>query len=330
LPVHNALPHLDSAIKSILAQTFGDFEFVILDDASTDGSSERLREWAARDDRIRLIHSNENLGPARSSERVARTAAAPIVARMDADDIAYPTCLAEEYAVLEKHPDVGLVGSLCDTIDASGNTVRSIELWRLADQSFLVPFGHSLMMYRRSVFESVGGYRPECDYWEDQDLVLRMSKICRIMVIPKALTQMRQWAGSSRVASAREQREQALQRMYRCLALLERGEPYDELLAAPADTRSKLDPRVFVSMGLAQLWAGETPHLFRRLLKRGNLGPNAWSFLTLGWTALATTSPAALRAILRLILRARALRADGKVPTGAPLIWEPGRGTSKA
>jgi len=87
MPVHNALPYLDQAVESILGQTLTDFEFVILDDASTDGSTERLREWAARDSRIRLIEVTTNLGPALSSQRVADAATAPIVARMDADDI---------------------------------------------------------------------------------------------------------------------------------------------------------------------------------------------------------------------------------------------------
>src|SRR5258708_11231113 len=90
MPVHNVLPYLDAAVASILRQTFEDFEFVILDDASTDGSTGRLRQWASRDARIRLLEAKRNLGPARSSDRVARAASAPIVARMDADDISYP------------------------------------------------------------------------------------------------------------------------------------------------------------------------------------------------------------------------------------------------
>ena len=77
MPVHNAMPYLDIAVESILGQTLQNFEFVILDDASTDGSTERLREWASRDPRIRLIEEKTNLGPALSSERVAREARAP-------------------------------------------------------------------------------------------------------------------------------------------------------------------------------------------------------------------------------------------------------------
>src|SRR4051794_17741690 len=114
MPVHNALPHLDEAIESILRQTVTDFEFVILDDASTDGSTDRLREWALRDSRIRLIEVEKNLGPAMSSERVAREARASIVARMDADDISCPTRLEEQLKALETYPDAGVVGGLWD------------------------------------------------------------------------------------------------------------------------------------------------------------------------------------------------------------------------
>src|SRR5207302_7707366 len=74
MPVYNALPHLDAAVRSILDQTFRDFEFVIYDDGSTDGSAERLRDWAARDPRIRLIEGKHNLGPAGSSAVVVEQA----------------------------------------------------------------------------------------------------------------------------------------------------------------------------------------------------------------------------------------------------------------
>src|SRR5215212_10172661 len=96
MPVHNAMPYLDAAVESILGQTLQNFEFVIVDDASTDGSTERLREWTSTDPRIRLIEEKANLGPALSSERVARAARAPFVARMDADDVSDPDRLAEQ------------------------------------------------------------------------------------------------------------------------------------------------------------------------------------------------------------------------------------------
>jgi len=150
MPVHNAMPYLDIAVESILGQTFQNFEFVILDDASTDGSTQRLREWAAREPRIRLIEVKRNLGPALSSQRVAEAARAPIVARMDADDISRPWRLAEQLEVLDKFPTVGVVGGLYDIIDAAGGKIRGPEAWRLVN-SAVPPFGNGPMMYRREV-----------------------------------------------------------------------------------------------------------------------------------------------------------------------------------
>src|SRR3982751_1358820 len=149
MPVHNALPYLDAAVESILGQALGDFEFVILDDASTDGSTERLRDWAMADARIRLIEEKRQLGPALSSDRVARAALAPIVARMDADDLSHPDRLQDSLAVLADHPDAGVVACLCEFIDVKGRKLRGSERWRLARKSPMVPFAHGTIMYRR-------------------------------------------------------------------------------------------------------------------------------------------------------------------------------------
>src|ERR1044072_7752842 len=86
MPVHNALPFLDESINSILKQTFEDFEFVILDDASTDGSYDALEQWAKRDGRIKLHQSSKQLGLAANSKPVVGFARASMIARMDADD----------------------------------------------------------------------------------------------------------------------------------------------------------------------------------------------------------------------------------------------------
>src|SRR5258705_2817877 len=96
MPVHNALPFLDESIRSILEQTLKDFEFVILDDASTDGSTELLHEWLRRDTRIQLHQSRKRLGLSGSSNAVVAKAQARIVARMDADDVAHPDRLRRQ------------------------------------------------------------------------------------------------------------------------------------------------------------------------------------------------------------------------------------------
>jgi glycosyltransferase involved in cell wall biosynthesis len=325
MPVHNALPHLDQAVESILAQTFGGFEFVIFDDGSTDGSTERLRYWASKDPRIRLFEVEKNLGPALSSDRVARAASAPVVARMDADDISYPTRLEEQLAVLDSHADAGVVGGLYDVIDANGRRIRKAEPWRLVQRSVFPPFGNGPMMYRKEVFEAVGGYRQACEYWEDQDLLIRMSAISKILVIPHAVYQVRQSPASTRFASEQARVERAVDLMYRSRDRLEQGEAYDDLLNESRPATAKLDPRVFISLGAVFLWAGGKPRLFRRLLKRGNLSFNFPTASALVWTAWASINPSSLRAFLRSIFFARNLYASAKVKTDRPLYWSPSR-----
>lgn len=328
MPVHNALPYLDAAVESILGQTLRDLEFVILDDASTDGSTERLREWALRDPRIRLIEVKKNLGPALSSDRVARAASAPIVARMDADDLSHPERLREQLTLLHGHPDVGLVASICDMIDQEDRRIRGPETWRLARSSVFVPFAHGAMMYRRSLFESVGGYRKECEYWEDQDLVTRMAAATKILVIPRALYTVRQSTTSTRVTSAQDRLEQAVDLMYRSVARLERGEVYDDLLGATPAAGAKLDPRVFISLGSLVLWAGGKPQLFRRLLRHGKLSFDVRTLSALVWTAWASLNAASLRTFLRFLLASRNFYASARVATDRPVHWSPPTTTS--
>ena len=320
MPVHNALPHLDAAVESILAQTFRDFEFVILDDASTDGSTERLRDWARRDSRIRLIELKQNLGPALSSDSVARAATAPIVARMDADDISYPNRLLDQFAVLRQQADVGLVAGLSETIDHAGRKIRGAEHWRLLLPASTPPMNHGTIMYRREVFERAGGYRKECEFWEDCDLILRTAAISRIMVLPYAIYKYRQSPVSTRVASDKDRVERAVDLMYRSRDRVHRGEGYEDLLAARSAARL-LDPRVFISVGSATLWAGGRPRLFRRLLNRGDLRFDVRTASALVWTACASLAPGLLRRGLRLWLLARNARASLFVQPHEPVLW---------
>jgi len=322
MPVHNGLPYLDEAIESILGQTFSDFEFVILDDASTDGSFEKLVEWTARDPRVRLLRSEQNLGPALSSQKVASEALAPIVARMDADDVSLPTRLEEQLAVLERRPKAGLVASLHQIIDSKGRKVRGPEPWRLTRRSLFVPFCHGAIMYRQAVFKQVGGYRSKCEYWEDQDLIMRMAAVSKIIVIPRALFKVRQSTTSTRVSSNQDRLERAVDRMYRCLDRADVGGEYDDLLSIP-EKSGPIDPRVFVALGSVTLWAGARPRLFRRLLQRSRLVPNYASLSALVWTAWASLSPFTLRKFMQLLLLARNAKASRSNNEEGLVHWAP-------
>ena len=102
--VFNGLPHLPCSIESILRQTFADFEFLIIDDASTDASAEVIAAWAARDRRIRFVRNETNVGLGGVLSRGVAEARGALIARMDADDVAIPTRLERQLASLSPIP----------------------------------------------------------------------------------------------------------------------------------------------------------------------------------------------------------------------------------
>jgi glycosyltransferase involved in cell wall biosynthesis len=314
MPVHNALPHLDAAIRSILEQTHRDFEFVILDDASTDGSMERLKEWAAKDARIRLHLGKKNLGPAASSNFVVREAKGTLIARMDADDISHSDRLRLQLEILREYPEAGLVGSLSDVIDERGRQVRGPDPWRLQHSGWFAPFPHGSIMYRRELFERAGGYREQCVYWEDLDLFLRIAGFAKVLTIPEPLYRHRHSHSSTRLDSRQTERiERATDLMYHCVEALDSGTDYEALLTERTET-TKVDPRVFRARGSIVLWSGHRPRLLKRLLQRGKLQPDLKTILALGWAGLAALSPAVLRLALKGIAWSRnsASRSDAE------------------
>ena len=325
MPVHNALPHLDEAIESILAQTRSDFEFVIYDDASTDGSSERLQYWAGRDSRIKLFRGERNLGPAASSNEVVRYASAPLIARMDGDDISTPDRLERQAQLFAANSNVGIVASLCDVIDSEGRLLRKPELWRLTRKSIFTPFPHGSMMFRRELYDSIGGYRDECEFWEDLDFVLRASERTRILVIPEPLYRYRHSDTSTRIASRPERVENAIDLRYRSMVLAQQDRDYGELLRnARRSGAERIDPRVFISLGSLALWSERRPKLMRRFLKRARLGPDVRSALAILWLSWAAVSPGTLRSFLKLRSQLLNRSADSEAPTvGEAMEWQP-------
>jgi hypothetical protein len=184
------------------------------------------------------------------------------------------------------------------------------------------------MMYRREVFESVGGYRRECEFWEDHDLVLRMAAVTKIMVIPHAIYKVRQSTTSTRIVSGQERLERAVDLMYRSSDRLWHNDGYDEVVKSARPPDAKVDPRVFISLGSLVLWGGGRPRLFRRLLKRGELSFNFRATSALVWTAWASLSPATLRLFLRGLLIARNRFAVTMLHSDEPVLWKPGTGAS--
>ncbi|HYE16465.1 MAG TPA: glycosyltransferase family A protein [Pyrinomonadaceae bacterium] len=322
MPVHNARPYLDESVGSILGQTLQDFELVILDDASTDGTAEALRRWAAADARIRLFESPGKLGLSGSSNFVVRRARAPLVARMDADDIAHPERLARQREVFLRSPEVVLVGALCVGIDSRGRRVRPRDRWRLARPSLFPPFPHSSVMFRRRAFEEAGGYREECAHWEDQDLFLRMTRRGRVVVLPEALVRYRYHASNSTgVAPDHNARVYSLRA--RCLEEFRAGRDYAPLLASCSLNGSSPVARAeaLYQAGAMRLWAGRAPEILGPVLSGGPLGRSPRALLTYLMAVWGAASPASLRHALRYFIRARDVLAGRRVKDGGRYDW---------
>jgi glycosyltransferase involved in cell wall biosynthesis len=296
MPVHNALPFLDESIKSILDQTFSDFEFVIHDDASTDGSVERLREWSRRDSRIRLHESKQRLGLSGSSNAVIAKARAPIVARMDADDVAHPDRLRRQWDIIESRPDVVVIGSLCNGIDASGRVVRPRDRWRLVRRSVYIPFPHGSAMFRRNVFDQVGGYDEAAAGGEDQDLFFRMAGRGRVVTLPDVLYSYRYHTSNATLFNGTR-------------AVGQDHSHNGNALAA------------FYMLGAMRLWAGEPPMLLQPMLKKKSLKWNPKTMAILVSAIWGHVSPPTLRVFLRSSIRARDLLASVRVKDGRPYEW---------
>ena len=178
LPVYNAEAYVREAVESILAQTFTDFECIIINDGSTDGSGAILRELAARDTRIVLVE-RPNGGLISALNDGLEMARADLIARMDADDVAMPERFALQHARMVQEPELAVLGSFFNIIDKDGSIIRLYDDLpvtpteaRSAVGGFLV--AHPAVMMRRNAVLKAGGYRKAFSHAEDYDLWLRM------------------------------------------------------------------------------------------------------------------------------------------------------------
>ena len=211
MPVYNGEKHVAEAVESILGQTFRDFEFLIIDDGSTDRSAQIIGSFA--DPRIRLLPNETNSGLIFSLNRGMEAARGEYVARMDCDDISLPERLARQVAFLDAHPEIGICGSWFRKFGAvNGKTVRwstdpdSIRCGLLFDSMV----GHPTVMLRRELTgDSSLCYDPAFKDAEDYDLWVRAAERCELANLGEVLLQYRVHPGQITQRLAVAQRDAA-------------------------------------------------------------------------------------------------------------------------
>lgn len=215
MPVYNGERFVREAVNSILGQTLKEFEFVIVDDASTDRTPDILQEFAARDSRLRVYRMTQNIGAASARNEGSRVATAGLIAVMDADDISLPHRLRKQVRFLEKHPDVGVLGSFVQIVDEFGSpgafrtypTTRGLTAWSLL---FFSSIAHPTAMIRRSVVSATQGYSPDCQGGaEDFDLFTRASRVTRLANLPETLVRYRAWQHNTTKVHWHKQEDEA-------------------------------------------------------------------------------------------------------------------------
>jgi glycosyltransferase involved in cell wall biosynthesis len=191
--VYNGERHLHASVSSILGQSFRDFEFIIVNDGSTDDSREILAAFEASDSRIRVLDQS-NSGLTSALRHGCAAAGGELIARQDADDWSAPTRLQSLVELLDARPNLVMASSATAYIDDEGEVIEKIARPTDPDQAThellyekCGPPAHGSVMFRRSAYDQVGGYRACFYYGQDSDLWLRLGRLGGITYSPEEL-----------------------------------------------------------------------------------------------------------------------------------------------
>lgn len=261
MSVYNGEKYLREAIESILNQTFKDFEFLIINDGSTDSSRDIVLSY--NDRKIRLIDNEKNIGLTKSLNRGLNLARGEYIVRMDADDVSLPERLEKQVNYLEIHPEVGVLGTWVKCIDEYGKPTRELHpptepdliKWSLPFNNCLT---HSSVMMRRAVLERVGGYNPEMVVAQDYDLWVRVSLETQFQIAnlhEELLLLRRNIPNSITSRHHRMQDKTAIKIMQRAISTMLKEEVPVEVIVSLHHDFSGLNPRHI----------GQTSKLIRRL-----------------------------------------------------------------
>ncbi len=224
MAVYNGEPYLAQAIDSILEQEFSDFEFIVIDDASTDATDQILQHYAALDERLLLLHNDKNLGLTKSLNNGLQQATGRYIARQDTDDVSLPGRLAEQVAYLDAHPDVVLVTGEYQHIDEYGHIVGHVRRsaptvvidWQL--QFYNVLGAHTQVMFRRDDVLALGCYDEAFRYSQDYDLWVRLRQRGKLCILPYTWAHVRRHTANLSVLHGHAQDDLSLEVSQRVLA----------------------------------------------------------------------------------------------------------------
>ena len=198
MSVYNGERFLVECIDSIVNQTFTNFEFIIINDGSTDGTGAILERYAQVDDRM-YIHHQENLGLIASLNKGCRLARGKYIARMDSDDVSLPDRLKMQVHFLDKNPDIGVVGTDFNMIASDGTVWNPPKFFDVPTEPNFVKWKlyfsccvcHPSIMVRKTVYSHLSGYRDEFIHAEDYDFFLRAVSYTKISNLPHVLYKLR-------------------------------------------------------------------------------------------------------------------------------------------
>jgi glycosyltransferase involved in cell wall biosynthesis len=197
LPVRNCADYLPFALDSILSQTVRELDVVVIDDRSADGTALTARAYQRRDSRVRVVAA-KGAGLVDALNQAIALTAAPLIARMDADDIALPERLERQRDYLRAHPDIAVAGTQvrfigengCPTGKTSALPASPAHVARILLKFCCIR--HPTVMMRRSAVEKAGGYRNQAPYAEDLDLWLRIAEDGKLANMEEVLLEYRQ------------------------------------------------------------------------------------------------------------------------------------------
>lgn len=197
MPAYNSEKYIAEAIESILNQTYKNFEFIIVNDGSTDNTLKIIKKYAKKDKRIKVINNKENLKICKSLNRGITSSKGKYIARVDSDDISLPERFEEQVDFLEKNKEAGVVGADMQIFNGLTKENISIRKYEKTDEKlrktifFYSPFAHPAVMIRKRVLEDLGQYNEEYHDCEDLELWFRIGSKYKFANINKILIKYR-------------------------------------------------------------------------------------------------------------------------------------------